>query len=83
MDANRQRLSGPNRQSGERDRAEWKRLTTSGPTATVVDDDDESQDFLTGSAGMDWFFFQDPEDKATDLKDEVFANDLDWIMAEL
>ena len=40
-----------------------------------------ARDFLTGSAGLDWFFFDedDDDDKATDLKDEIFANDLIWI----
>jgi hypothetical protein len=46
-----------------------------------VDDDDNSKDMLTGSSGDDWFFFWSPEDKATDLSDEVFANDLDWILS--
>ncbi|HUG67648.1 MAG TPA: PKD domain-containing protein [Pirellulaceae bacterium] len=49
--------------------------------ATVRDDDEHSRDILTGSEGDDWFFFWAGEDKATDLKDEVFANDLDWILA--
>ncbi len=44
---------------------------------TVLDDTDE--DVLTGSAGEDWFFFNSDEDRATDLKDEVFANDIDFI----
>ena len=42
---------------------------------------DGARDFLTGAQGDDWFFF-DPDkdkDKATDLRDEVFANDLSWI----
>jgi CSLREA domain-containing protein len=47
---------------------------------TVRDDEEESQDVLTGSAGDDWFFFWSAEDRATDLGDEVFANDLDWIL---
>jgi Ca2+-binding RTX toxin-like protein len=47
---------------------------------TVVEDED--RDVLTGSAGMDWFFFEEGEDRATDLKDEAFANELDWILAE-
>jgi Ca2+-binding RTX toxin-like protein len=41
---------------------------------------DQSADKLTGSSGMDWFFFDDELDRATDLKDEVFADDLDWIL---
>jgi hypothetical protein len=37
---------------------------------------------LTGSSGFDWFFFNDEqEDRATDLNDEVFANDLAFILA--
>ena len=47
--------------------------------STVVDDG--ASDVLTGSSGTDWFFFNQDEDhdRATDLKDEVFANDLTWI----
>jgi hypothetical protein len=58
-------------------------LSTGGPNATVIDDDESSEDVLTGSAVLDWFFFKDFEDRATDLKNEVFANDLDWILEEL
>ncbi|MGI6414698.1 MAG: PKD domain-containing protein [Thermoguttaceae bacterium] len=49
---------------------------------TVVDDG--SADVLTGSAGYDWFFLDEPDgqDRATDLTDEVFADDLDWILTE-
>jgi len=46
---------------------------------TVENDSDD--DKLTGSAGLDWFFFEEGRDRATDLNDEVFANDLDWITA--
>jgi hypothetical protein len=46
---------------------------------TVFDDVDE--DVLTGSAGDDWFFYDENEDRATDLKDEVFAGDLEWILS--
>lgn len=46
---------------------------------TVFNDD--ARDFLTGSQGDDWFFFDADEDKATDLRDEVFADDLAWIDA--
>ncbi len=46
--------------------------------------DDGSADVLTGSAGYDWFFLDEPDgqDRATDLTDEVFADDLDWILTE-
>ena len=47
---------------------------------TVTDDDD--RDILTGSSGLDWFFFDEDRDRATDLHDEVYANDLAWILAE-
>ncbi|MEX0613176.1 MAG: PKD domain-containing protein, partial [Pirellulales bacterium] len=43
---------------------------------------DDSADVLTGSSGLDWFLFDDEKDRATDLKDEVFSNDLEWILAE-
>ena len=42
--------------------------------------EDSDEDRLTGSAGLDWFFLDQNNDRATDLKDEVFANDLDWIL---
>ncbi len=43
--------------------------------------DDGACDLLTGSAGLDWFFFNEPDDqdRATDLKDEAFADVLEWI----
>ncbi|MBW3541220.1 MAG: PKD domain-containing protein [Planctomycetes bacterium] len=50
---------------------------------TVRDDEEASEDVLTGSAGDDWFFLWSDEDRATDLEDEVFANDLEWILAEV
>jgi uncharacterized delta-60 repeat protein len=46
---------------------------------TVFNDFDD--DVLTGSSGLDWFLFDLANDRATDLKDEVFAADLDWILA--
>ncbi|MBW3542341.1 MAG: PKD domain-containing protein [Planctomycetes bacterium] len=48
---------------------------------TVRDDEEDSQDVLTGSSGGDWFFLWSDEDRATDLKDEAFANDLDFILS--
>ena len=45
--------------------------------------DDGARDVLTGSAGLDWFFFHDSEDKVTDLSDEEFADVLDYILAEV
>lgn len=47
----------------------------------TVLDDAEDIDKLTGSSGEDWFFFDQENDRATDLKDEVFANELDWILS--
>jgi uncharacterized delta-60 repeat protein len=50
---------------------------------TVADDTD--RDVLTGSSGTDWFFANlDGDgvlDKVTDLDDEAFAMDLDFILA--
>ena len=46
----------------------------------TVFDDPADEDVVTGSAGNDWFLFDLLNDRATDLKDEVFANDLDWIL---
>jgi hypothetical protein len=51
------------------------------PGETVVKDDDD--DKLTGSSGDDWFFFDPELDRATDLKDEAFASELDWILSEV
>jgi hypothetical protein len=34
---------------------------------------------LAGSSAQDWFLFQAGEDRATDLHDEAFVNDLDFI----
>ena len=53
-------------------------LLTRGNTAIVCSDGEN--DVLTGSAGQDWFFFDKDRDRATDLKDEVFADDLTWIL---
>ncbi len=40
---------------------------------------DDSEDVLTGSSGLDWFLFTLDQDRATDLKDEAFADIIDWI----
>ena len=49
----------------------------------IVANDDE-RDVLTGSAGTDWFFANlegdGVLDKVTDLDDELFASDLDFIL---
>lgn len=42
---------------------------------------DTSEDVLTGSAGPDWFVLDSDMDRATDLKDEVFSDDLDFILS--
>lgn len=55
------------------------KLVNSGTGRTVFDD--SSNDVLTGSSGLDWFFFDPDRDRATDLNDEVFANDLAFILA--
>ncbi len=47
----------------------------------TVLDDDADRDVLTGSSGTDWFLLDLDNDRATDLKDEVFANDLDWVLS--
>ena len=41
--------------------------------------DDQEKDVLTGSAGADWFFANFESDRVTDLKDEAFAEELDFI----
>ena len=45
--------------------------------ATVFNDIDA--DVLTGSVGSDWFLFDSTRDRATDLHDEAFLNDLSFI----
>ncbi len=56
-------------------------LIASGDGATVGDDG--SRDVLTGSAGLDWFFFVDDEDKVTDLHDAEFDPDRDFIDSDV
>jgi hypothetical protein len=43
---------------------------------------DGAADLLTGASGLDWFWFNESEDndRASDLKDEAFLDDLDWIL---
>jgi CSLREA domain-containing protein len=43
--------------------------------------DDLSEDILTGSAGLDWFLLDGNEDRITDLQDEIFAKDLEFILS--
>jgi Ca2+-binding RTX toxin-like protein len=45
--------------------------------ATLANDLDA--DVLTGSSGYDWFLFDPTRDRATDLSDEVFTDDLPFI----
>ena len=54
------------------------KLVNTGENRTVFDDD--ADDVLTGSAGLDWFLFDPNRDRATDLNDEIFANDLAFIL---
>jgi Ca2+-binding RTX toxin-like protein len=44
---------------------------------TVLNDYDA--DVLTGASGLDWFWFDAARDRATDLRDQAFENDLDFI----
>lgn len=44
---------------------------------TLLNDTDA--DVLTGSSGFDWFVFDTGLDRATDLSDEAFSNDLEFI----
>ena len=57
------------------DRLNGEYFLVSGQTVLA----DESSDVLTGSAGLDWFFFDQSRDRATDLDDDAFAGDLAWI----
>jgi Ca2+-binding RTX toxin-like protein len=43
--------------------------------------DDQAADVLTGSSGLDWFIFTTDQDRATDLGDEAFINDLEFILS--
>jgi len=43
--------------------------------------DDAARDVLTGCAGLDWFLFNDTEDKVTDLGADEFKDVLDYILA--
>ena len=58
-------------------------LMADGANRTVLDDN--AVDLLTGSSGQDWFLFNadgesgTKKDKVTDLKDDEFALDLDFI----
>ena len=40
---------------------------------------DGAEDVQAGSSGQEWFLFQAGEDRATDLHDKAFVNDLDFI----
>jgi Ca2+-binding RTX toxin-like protein len=42
---------------------------------------DTSDDVLTGGSGLDWFLFDALRDRITDIHDEVFANDLQFILS--
>ena len=59
-------------------------LMADGANRTVLDDN--AVDLLTGSSGQDWFLFNadgesgSKKDKVTDLKDDEFALDLDFII---
>jgi Ca2+-binding RTX toxin-like protein len=46
-------------------------------STTLFNDSDE--DKLTGSSGYDWFIFDTTLDRATDLSDEAFTKDLEFI----
>jgi subtilisin family serine protease len=46
-------------------------------SATVGDD--SAADVLTGGSGLDWFWFDAAHDRVTDLHDEAFRNDLDFM----
>jgi hypothetical protein len=47
--------------------------------ATTLSNDADA-DVLTGSAGYDWFLFDASRDRVTDLSDEAFTNDLNFIL---
>lgn len=74
-----------NRWSGAGDAAARRALVNGYIAAEeLVVADDDARDLLTGSSGIDWFFANlDGDgvlDKVTDLDDEVFASDLDFIL---
>jgi len=45
--------------------------------------EDLARDILTGSSGMDWFLWEDGEDKITDLDDEEFDDVRVFILSEI
>jgi hypothetical protein len=51
-------------------------------TGTTVFND-TARDLLTGSEGLDWFLFDNDEDKVTDLSDTEFADALNFIFSDV
>ncbi|HUG94141.1 MAG TPA: hypothetical protein VML55_25150 [Planctomycetaceae bacterium] len=54
-------------------------VSTSSIRSQAGNDDD--RDILTGSEGDDWFLFDADRDRATDLTDEAFSDDLEFILS--
>jgi Ca2+-binding RTX toxin-like protein len=57
----------------------YLKVGTTAAESTVFDDG--AEDVLTGSSGLDWFIFKAGEDRATDLNDEAFISDLEFILS--
>ncbi len=55
--------------SGSTDRLNGSSFLQDGVTVA----NDGARDVITGSSGLDWFLFNEDEDKATDLSDEEFS----------
>ncbi len=64
--------------SGTASRLNGDAFLTVGVRGTITDDGDEDQ--LAGGQDTDWFF-EPPADQAHDLRDELFANDLDSLLS--
>ena len=65
--------------TGTSDRENGDRFLIVGPDGTV--DDDNERDVLTGGAGTGWFFFDPDLDGASMLRNELFAGNLEAILA--
>jgi len=64
--------------SGSEERANDSYFLTAGADGTVHEDAD--RDALVGGPSEDWYFANLSDDKANDLRDELFANDLEsWL----
>ena len=69
----------PDIPAADRRRSWIPRSGTESTSARDTVGDDGAADVLTGNSGLDWFWFDPDNDRVTDLHDEAFQNDLDFI----